>query len=151
LTIDKPTRSYTGLEWFNTRTWNKYTVAPVDKKVVNQVVGHVAFSEVTTYYIRSTRHPPSRRPVGDQEVVTVVQALKFYKKGPNDSKHNTRFKSAERCIVVRKIDIDPRHIYTPILTQKYVPKKKLDHFIKYFCLHQYYCTRILRIHRKPTS
>jgi hypothetical protein len=70
---------------------------PVDKKVVNQVEGHVASSKVMTYYIRSTRHPTSRRPVGDQEVVTVVQALKFYKEGPNDSKHNTRFKSAERC------------------------------------------------------
>jgi hypothetical protein len=60
-------------------------VAPVDKKVMNQVVGHVAFSKVTTYYIRSTRHPPCRRPGGDQEVVTVVQALKFYKEGPNEA------------------------------------------------------------------
>jgi hypothetical protein len=82
--LDKPSKNYIWHKWRDTQHLNEYTMKPVDAVVVNQVIAHVAFSEVTTYYIDCVREPPTRRPVGDPEMVDVVQAHEFIKIGPFD-------------------------------------------------------------------
>jgi hypothetical protein len=83
--LDKPSKNYIWHKWRGTQHLNEYTVKPVDAVVVNQVIGHVAFSKVaTTYYINRVHEPPTRGSVTDPEGVDVVQAHEVIKIGPFD-------------------------------------------------------------------
>jgi hypothetical protein len=75
--VEQPSKSYTWHKWSGTPHMNQNTVEPVQEQVVYQIIGHVAFSEVTMYYIDQVHKPPTRRPVDDPEVVEVVQAYEF--------------------------------------------------------------------------
>jgi hypothetical protein len=77
--IDIPSKSYTGTKYEHTGHLNQYTVEPAlaGTRYVNQFVGKVAFSEVTTYYYKSDEeNPPLKRPEG-LACVEVRQAVRF--------------------------------------------------------------------------
>jgi hypothetical protein len=86
LDVDKTSRAYTGTKYIGTEEWNSYKIEPVAKGTlqVNQIVGRIAFSDITTYYISGKGEAPKKLP-NTPNIVTVYQSL-FFKDYVNKQK-----------------------------------------------------------------
>jgi hypothetical protein len=86
LDVDKTSRACTGTKYIGTEEWNSYKIEPVAKGTlqVNQIVGHIAFSDITTYYISGKGEAPRKLP-NTPNIVTVYQSL-FFKDYVNKQK-----------------------------------------------------------------